>query len=474
MGRAVDDSYHRAMADVFKQVRQAAVDVFGGRRVVVAGGMLAGMVPLLGELRAAGVERVLLLGGTVGTGPLPDGDDLDVELLDVDAAATGTEQFRAEERVFADPPAVVVATIRRFAGDRPLVLAPPFAGPQTFGPFPIYGARRPAWVALEDKTTGDRLLDAAEVARPPSSVVPMAERALRKAAARHDAGAGTVWAGDAREGFNGGAEFVRWVRDAESQRAAIEFFAAHCDVVRVAPFVDGVPCSIHGFVTHDAVAVFRPVELMTFRVDEPTGLRYAGAATYYDPPDSVRAYMRAAAARVGSCLRDWVDFRGPFTVDGIATGGAWVATECNPRSGAGLGFFRDLPQLLSGLAMRLVIEGRLLDYDVVELERVSLDIADKVRWGGAWTAVSTVHAVTTSTPIAGDEDGFRVVASDDEADAAITFGPNPAGGFVRFEPIPARTPTGPSLAPRAAAAFACADRELAAGIGPVRPALSPR
>jgi hypothetical protein len=460
------------MADPFEQVRRAATEVFADRRVVITGGMLAGTSPLIEQLRRVGVERMLVLPGSVGTGALPEGDDLEVALLGVDHAGTATQLFREEERIFADPPAAIVATIRRFAGDAPLLLAPPFAAPQTFGPFPIYGARRPEWVALEDKTVSDQIFEATQVPTPPFSVVAFDQRALDDAVARHDTGTGTVWAGDARDGFNGGADFVHWVRDGPSRRAALDNLGAHCERVRVAPFVEGVPCSIHGFVTHDGASVFRPVELMTLRVDDPQGLRYAGAATYYDPPDAVRVSMRSAATRVGHWLCERVNFRGPFTVDGIVTSDDWLATECNPRGGAGLGYLSNLPELLTALAPRLVIEGALLDLDLLELERAALAVADATRWGGAWTHVPTTHATTATTPVAGDDNGYRVVGADAEADATLTLGPNPAGGFVRFEPVPARTPRGPSLAPRAVAAFACADRELGAGVGPVRAAVS--
>src|SRR5205814_644473 len=152
-----------------------------------------------------------------------------------------TAQFRQEERWFAAPPADLVDTIRRFAGEEPLLLAPLFAAVDAFGPFAAYGHRRAEWVAYEDKTRADTLFDDAGVPRPPSAIVPVGADALLAAHERFDQGAGAVWAGDAREGFNGGGEYVRWVRDDGTRAAALEFFAEHCDCVRVAPFVEGIP-----------------------------------------------------------------------------------------------------------------------------------------------------------------------------------------------------------------------------------------
>jgi hypothetical protein len=406
----------------------------------------------------------------VGTGALPEGPDVEVLVLDVGRQPSATEQFRAEERLFAEPPPAALDAIARFAR-APVVLGPPFAAVQRFGPHPLFGARRPEWVEIEDKTVIDALFDEAGVPRPPSEVVAVAGAELDAAAARLDRGSGTVWSGDARDGFNGGTEFVRWVRDAASRRDALDLFAAKCERVRVAPFVEGIPCSIHGFVTNAGVAVLRPVELVTLRVDEPRGLRYAGAATYFDPPDELRAGMRAAAARVGARLRAAVGFRGPFTVDGICSREGWVATECNPRGGAGLGYVPvAAPELLFAFATRLATEGLLEDLDVRALEECVLDGADHRRWGGAWTATSAAPTTNTTIGVTGGECGYRAAASDADVDGTITFGPSPLGGFVRFEPAEGRLPRGPSFAPHGVAAFACADAALATGIGPVRAA----
>ena len=50
---------------------------------------------------------------------------------------------------------------------------------------------------------------------------------------------GTVWVGDNREGWHGGAKMLRWVRSRSEGRAAQLFLAEHCDRVRVMPFLEG-------------------------------------------------------------------------------------------------------------------------------------------------------------------------------------------------------------------------------------------
>ena len=167
---------------------------------------------------------------------------------------------------------------------------------------------------MEDKVVVDAFWDRAGVDRQPSRVVPLDETA--RVASEVDRGDGTVWAADAREGFHGGATQTYWVRDDASLARALEGLRPVCDSVRVMPFLEGIPCSIHGIVLPDGVAVLRPVEMVTLRREHD--FVYAGCATYWDPEPAVREQMRAVARlRWAARLRDEVDFRGTFTVDGV-------------------------------------------------------------------------------------------------------------------------------------------------------------
>ena len=187
----------------------------------------------------------------------------------------------------------MVAALDDFDPDRgALVLLAAVGTSLRIGDRTAYGARPASWSALEDKTLGDALFDRAGVPRPPSRVVPVELAALHASAAEVDRGAGTVWSGDAKEGFNGGGHAVRWIRDGDDGSAAAAFFAEHCAQARVAPFVDGLSCSVHGFVTDDGVAVLRPVELVNLRRPIGDRLQYAGCATFWDPLDSDRGAMR--------------------------------------------------------------------------------------------------------------------------------------------------------------------------------------
>jgi len=340
----------------------------------------------------------------------------------------------------------------------------------------VYGPRRPQWRLLEDKVVVDDLWDELGVARAPSEVVPADPAALRAAAGRLDRGTGTAWAGDARQGFHGGAFGLRWVRVEEDVAEAVAFLAARCDRVRVMPFLEGIPCSIHGVVFPHGVATFRPVELVTLRRPGSSRLRYAGAATFWDPPDPDREVMRDLARRVGDALRERVGYRGAFTVDGVLSAEGFLPTELNPRLGAGLSVMTGaLPDLPVSLLDRALVEAEPLAYGPDDLERQLLAAADQTRAGGAWTVTDRGPADTTrELPVTFRGAACRPAADGRPADGVLSFGPSGVGGFVRLAIDPDRVPVGRSVAPLAVAAFALADEVFGTGIGPLEPAQAVR
>jgi RimJ/RimL family protein N-acetyltransferase len=454
-------------SDAAERIRGAVRDWLGGRRVVLAGMPVAATPRWIHQLRTLGAGRVLVVGTTLGTGDLPDPEH--AEWIDLDIRASDpVDEFRQFERLAADPHAAVTEALDRFDPEGgALVLAAPFQAVTTLGGRAVDGGRRPEWVALEDKTTNDALFDRAGVDRPPCKVVAAGDRsALGAAAGRLDRGQGTVWAGDASQGFNGGGTFVRWVTDDAQADRAQRWFAGRCRSVRVAPFLEGTPCNIHGFATDDGVAVFRPVEAITLRSADPPTLHYGGAATFFDPPEADRARMRIVARRVGALLRDEVGFRGSYTIDGVLTDDGFRPTEVNPRLGAGftplVGGVPDLPFVAFHWA---VAAGWPCPVAPDELEDTIVAAADAHRAGGGWVAGRTRWRETRQHPVVATDDGCEAAPDAGEANGVITTGPSSQGGFIRFDATPGATPVGPPLAPRAASAYAWADRELGAGIG---------
>jgi hypothetical protein len=446
--------------------------VFAGRKVVLTGGPLAALTGMCRRLREVGAERPFLLATGVGTGEVPGADEAEwvvVELRAPDVLA----EIRAAMRLLRLLPAEVADALDRWDPERrALVLSPMFNELPQIAGRRVYGPRRPEWRRLEDKVVVDQLWDELGVTRAPSAVVAADPEALRAAAGRLDRGAGTAWAGDARQGFNGGAQLLRWVRDEADAAEAARFLGERCDRVRVMPFLEGIPCSIHGMVFPSGVAAFRPVEMVTLRQPGSNRLRYAGAATFWDPPAADREVMRDLARQVGDGLRQRVGYRGAFTVDGVLTADGFLPTELNPRLGAGLAMMTsDLPDLPVPLLDRALIEGETLAYGPDDLEHQVLEAADRARAGGAWTVTSSGPSEAVEEVAVAFEDGTcRLAANGQQPDGTLTFGPSGVGGFVRLRLDPERVPAGPPVAPLAVAAFALADERFGTGIGPLEPA----
>ena len=434
-------------AGVVERLTAAARSLLSGRRVILAHMPVAGAGPLVGQFDALGAERSFVLGPFVGTGELPDPATTDWYSLDIEAADP-IDVFRQFERAMAEPPDDLVAALDAFdPGRDALVLVMPFDATTSVAGRPAFGARRPAWVALEDKTTNDALFERAGVACAPSEIVAAADRpALGAAAARIDRGAGTVWSGDAREGFNGGGVLVRHVTGPDRATAVAGLMAAHCDRVRVAPFLDGIPCSIHGVVADDGIAVFRPMEMVVLRTPD-TQFRYAGVASYWDPPVAARDEMRAAARHVGALLHDEVGFAGSYGIDGVLTADGFRPTELNPRMGGGLSVVaRAVPDIPLFPLHWIAAAGRPLGVTAHELEETLTAAADTRRGGGGWVFVSRTFTETSTYRVVVEDGVCRSAADGEMADAEVTIGPGAEGGFVRCILEPDRTPVGPSVA----------------------------
>ncbi len=380
-----------------------------------------------------------------GAGDLPD-----VTTVVVEAAKglTIMEQIRAEGRFLGAPPPAVIAALDEFdPGGDALVLGSFLNSNTHLAARPFVAHRRPEWVALEDKVIVDAFWDRAGIARQPSVVVPLDEAA--GACRSIDRGDGTVWAADARDGFHGGASQTYWVADDTSRDVALAGLGSVCERVRIMPFVDGIPCSIHGIVLPDGVAVLRPVEMVTLR--SGYDFVYAGCSTYWDPPTEIRDQMRSVARTAGTRLADEVDFRGTFTVDGVAAADGFWPTELNPRFGAGINAIARASGLPIVLVNDLVVGGHDLGRSATDIEAELVERADAHRGGGTW-----MGGLTHET-----EPGVRDIDG-----GAVTIG----ASFIRCIYDPTGTPIGSSTAGRAAEFWAFADEEFGTDVGPLTPA----
>jgi len=447
-----------------------------GRRVIVVTPGAAGAMESVNQLRRYGAQRPLVIAHGPGLGVPPTAAEAELLIHPLPELPTlMSAEIQAHISFVADLPPAVVAAVERYDPDASAVwwLQPMVTSARTLLGRQAIGGRRQTWAALEDKTLGDQLFDTAGVRRPATLVVHARSSALLAAAEELNAGAGagTVWSGDAREGMNGGGDFVRWVRTDAAASRAIQLFEAHCDRVRVSPFLDGVPCSIHGVVLPDGVAVLRPVELLVLRSQEDRFV-YAGMSTWWDPPVRDRQVMREAAGSVGAHLASTFGFRGGFSVDGVLSAQGWLPTELNPRFAGGL---TTIARALDGFPLQFLQASLAAGIDTgltaCGLEQSLLAAADERR-NMVMHAISTAFRSeqTVTADVVFDGRSFRRAEPGSTPIGKVEVGPAALGVIARFSPAPSTMAPGDRGAPYACALLDFADREYGTDFGSCSPA----
>lgn len=411
------------------------------KRWIVAVDVAAGATQLVERLYDEGAAGVMVVAGTRGVGDIPIGADIHY------TGSTGTtvmDGIRSFLATIERPSEGLLAAVDLFdpTGEA-MVLGDGFSREHILCGRPVYGARQRRWRALEDKMVADAIWERAGVANARHEIVDVSH--ARAAAQRLRSDLGTVWTADNREGWHGGGEYTRWLRTAAEEPAAVEWFSAHADRIRVMPFLDGIPCSIHGFVTDDGVAAFLPFELFILRPRAANTFFYAQGANYWNPPAWVESEMRSAARAVGQYLKGEYGYRGAFGIDGVATIEGFRPNELNPR-----------------LTIAVAVQARIADVNIGDIERGilagTLDVPARLledsmvgpgrttRGGGA---VVMIHAEHDPDTVWLDlVDGGVVAATEEDHDLTVTLGPAAFGSIALIRVEEGAVDPGPSFAPR--------------------------
>jgi len=443
--------------------------LFGDRLVVLAGGTR--LSTRAGELHQLGARHTLVL-STDDHAPLHDPEVARWVPLGIARGFVAAEQNRLT-RLLASPGRRVREVLADFdPTGAALVISTPYAHTPEFAGRPVLNARRPEWVELENKTTIDALWDELSAPRAPAAVLGLDFHGLWDATLRLDRGAGVVWSGDG-PAINGGANFVRRVRDRQEAQEAFEVLRPKCDFVRVMPFLEGIPVSVHGIVFPDGTAVLRPVEMVVPRRQGQARFLYAGCASYYDPPARIREEMRNLARRVGERLRETVDYRGTFTLDGIATAEGFLPTEINTRYGAAMTCFEDaLPRLPLALVQVALVAGHDLGVSSIEFEELLVAAADNYRHGTVGANVRAVNPTeVVERPIVFAEWSCRFAHPDETPHGTLRLRPSPLGARLELDFLADQLPPGRPVVALTVAAFALADQEWRTALGPLEPAI---
>ncbi|MEJ7834176.1 MAG: hypothetical protein WKF79_14760 [Nocardioides sp.] len=424
-------------------VTSRLAEPYVGRPVLLGPGILAGWAPYVAWFRDLGCP-VLVVSTARGAGPVPEEGECVVVEVEQGAVDSVTEELRQHDRLLRTLPPDAAAIIEAFDPDRHGIWhASPFV--TTDEPVlgrAVTGGRPRSFLALEDKMLVDDVWDAAGVPRAPYRIVGVDASALA-AATRELAGPlGVVWSGDARDGFNGGGNFVRWVRAEQDQEEALAFYQPRCDRVRVQPFLDGVPCSIHGIVLPSldggGTAAFRPVEISILRNVGQRRFVYGGLGTYWDPPQADRDEMRDVVRRVGAHLAAAHGYRGAFGIDGVLTVDGFRPTELNTRMSAGASVVAEADRRFFTLLQAALVAEVEVALTVADLESL-LPLMDAERAG-------KVVAVVEGVKIGGDVsfpvsfDGWRFERSEEATGNTLVAADTPSGFFVKIDPCVALVP----------------------------------
>ena len=405
-------------------------ELYAGRPVVLGPGVLAGFAAWVGWLGELGCPT-LVLATARGAGPLPGTRVVEVV---PPAAATVTDELRRHDRLAHRLPPHAVAAIEELDPDGAGVfVTTPFV--TTDEPIlgrAVTGGRPRAFLELEDKMRADEIWAACGVAAAPHRIVDLDEDALATATREVAGPLGAVWSGDARDGFNGAGNYVRWVVDRRDRVAARAFFAPRCDRVRVLPFLEGVPCSIHGFVLPDGTAALRPVEIAVLRDVATRSFAYAGLGTSWDPPDEDREEMRGAVRRVGEHLRREHGYRGAFGIDGVLTADGFRPTELNTRLSAGASAAAAVDPRFFSLLQANLVAGVDTGLTVADVESL-VPVMDARRTGKV-LALGEGVSTTGEQSYAVAFDGTSFTRSAAGRGCTLSVAETPNGFFARLEP----------------------------------------
>jgi hypothetical protein len=443
--------------------------LWAGRPVILGPFVLAGATPYVAWLRALGCP-VLVVATTRGAGPVPADSDCEVVMVEPPATTSMTDELRTHDRLVRALPGHVRSAIDAFDPDRRgLWFSTPFVtADEPIDGRPVTGGRPASFVALEDKMLADAIWDAAGVQRAPYRLVGLHDGAgLDTAAAELSGELGVVWAGDARDGFNGGGNFVRWVRDDRDRAEAEAYFSPRCDQVRVMPFLDGVPCSIHGFVLPDGTAALRPVEIVVLRDPARRTFAYSGVGTTWDPPPADRAAMRGAVHRVGAHLQQAHGYRGAFGIDGVLTADGFRPTELNARMSAGATAVCDVDRRFFTFLQAALVAGVDTGLSAADVEALVPEMDARRAGKVVAFAEGTPLEHEDSYPVAWD--GRSFTRAERETGNLLSVGGTPSGLFAKVDPCTAVVP-GQRLAQVNAALLAYVDATYGSSFGSMQPA----
>ncbi len=369
---------------IIEQCRGALREVIQGRPWIAATPILVGSEHIALELIKLGAEKALAIGVAEGVRHTPlsaeeSPETLERHCLNLSFEGDMMDGIRGGEGALDHLDQESLDLIDRFDPNREAwVMRTIFSASTDLAGRSVFGAREDRWRALEDKTIIDQFWDDAGVKRVDSVNVELSFEPLSEVFAQLDQGSGVVLAGDSRSGFHGGATRTRWAQTLEHLKLIAEDLSLECDTARVMPYLEGISCSMHGWVFPNGESIgLKPCEMLVVKSERETFFDYHGAASNWRPSPDIHDQMALAVELAATHLASQYQYRGVFTIDGIATADGFYPTELNPRFGGALGRMSvALPELPILIMHYATIEGHQLGITPSELRDLIVSASD--------------------------------------------------------------------------------------------------
>lgn len=334
--------------------RKALEPLFAGRLVVLFGSAASRLTHMAKQCLELGSRRVLVLAWAshgIGLGPLPS----DVQLLSPFPLETSGDGMRIVL------PSHILEGLRTFDPHREaLVIGSGSTSSCLIDGRAIINARPKLQEQYESKLISEQILSTVMDRKELTRIMGISHRNFYGQCSQIDLGDGIVLSGDSSTGPGTAGSHVWWVTNSAQAVNAVKHLRSNGGMVRVMPYVRGIPASMHGLVLADGLITCPPMQLINLlrSSDGHVATRFftAGSATLSVLDSHLMARMRTLIRSIGEELAARVGYRGMYCVDGIVTEDSFIPTEINTREGSSIGVHFSLAdevpiQLLNAAAL---------------------------------------------------------------------------------------------------------------------------
>ncbi len=197
----------------------------------------------------------------------------------------------------------------------------------------VIGHRPDQWTEFEfDKIGTDQFFDSVGVPRVDSLVIETRYFDFQECWKRYDQGKGIVLVGDGN--FTGGCG-LQFIKSSNNLNAAHQWLRnKSISKVKVESNLPGPAFCCHGFVLNNSCATTLPYESISLEKSQQGEIEWIGSSSAFVVSEDEHKSISRFTEQVGNQLRQTLNYRGSFCLDGVLTPDGPKFTEINTRLGA--------------------------------------------------------------------------------------------------------------------------------------------